>query len=174
MKTDIDYEAFLKNKVVVAEKFGISTDEIEFSQKLFDHQRDIARFCLEGGRRAIFASFGLGKTFMQLEIGRILIQRSKKPFLIVCPLGVSGEFKRDNQKLQTGLDITYITDTDEPGDLKNQFYLTNYERIRKGDINPDLFCGVSFDEASILRNLQTETTNMVLKYFKNVQKFERI
>lgn len=168
MKADIDYEAFLKNKVVVAEKFGISTNEIEFSQKLFDHQRDIARFCLEGGRRAIFASFGLGKTFMQLEIGRILIQRSKKPFLIVCPLGVSGEFKRDNQKLQTGLDITYITDTDEPGDLKNQFYLTNYERIRKGDINPDLFCGVSFDEASILRNLQTETTNMVLKYFKNV------
>lgn len=153
---------------MVAEKFGIDTTGLTFTPKLFPHQRDIARFCLEGGRRAIFASFGLGKTFMQLEIAKQLIGLTGKPFLIVCPLGVSGEFKRDNRKLGTGLEITYITDTDSISDIAPQIYLTNYERVRKGDIDPAHFCGVSFDEASILRNLQTDTTNYVLKYFRKV------
>jgi DNA modification methylase len=162
------YSEFLKAKVVIAEKFGIDTSDINYTEKLFPHQRDIVSFCLEGGRRAIFASFGLGKTFMQLEIAKQLIKIHQKPFLIVCPLGVSGEFKRDNRKLGTGLQIDYITDTDDFENANVQIYLTNYERIRKGDINPELFCGVSFDEASILRNLQTETTNYVLKHFKQV------
>lgn len=162
------YEDFLKGKVVIAERFGIDTSELNYTEKLFPHQKDIVNFCLEGGRRAIFASFGLGKTFMQLEIAKQLILKYNKPFLIVCPLGVSGEFKRDNNKLGTGLQVDYITDTDTLDENKSQIYLTNYERIRKGDINPECFCGVSFDEASILRNLQTETTNYVLHHFRKL------
>jgi DNA modification methylase len=164
----MNYIDFVKGKVVVAEKYGIDTGDIVFSEMLKPHQVDLVRFALEGGRRAIFASFGLGKTFIQLEIAKQLIQLTGKPFLIVCPLGVSGEFKRDNGKLKTGLAIEYITDTDDfAGNA--QIYITNYERVRKGDIDPEMFCGVSFDEASILRNLQTETTNYVLTHFKKVQ-----
>ncbi len=162
-----EYESFLKSKVVIAEHFGFETQH-ELSAMLFPHQRDIVNFCLQGGRRAIFASFGLGKTFMQLEIARQCILKENKPFLIVCPLGVAGEFKRDNRKLGTGFEIAYITDTDDFVDANVQIYITNYERVRKGDIDASLFCGVSFDEASILRNLQTETTNYVLKHFKKV------
>lgn len=165
----MNYEQFLKSKIIIAENFGIDTSKINYTKKLFLHQRDIVDFCLTGGRRAIFANFGLGKTFMQLEIADQLIELTGKPFLIVCPLGVSGEFKRDNQKLEKNkYDITYITDTDDFDNAKVQIYLTNYERVRKGDIDPSKFCGVSFDEASILRNLQTETTNYVLHYFKQV------
>jgi superfamily II DNA or RNA helicase len=69
-----NYQDFLKNKVVIAEKFGIDSDNLKLSEMLFPHQKDIVRFCLEGGRRAIFASFGLGKTFMQLELARQIIQ----------------------------------------------------------------------------------------------------
>jgi len=164
-----DYQSFLKAKVVIAPEFGIDVSNLELSEKLFPHQKDIVHFCLKGGRRAIFASFGLGKTFMQLEIAKQIILITGKPFLIVCPLGVAGEFKRDNRKLNTGYDIDYITDTDNFDTPKLQIYLTNYERIRKGDVVADWFGGVSFDEASILRNLQTETTNYVLKHFKNIQ-----
>lgn len=163
------YDDFIKSKVVVAERYGVETDGMHFSDRLFPHQRDIVRFCLEGGRRAIFASFGLGKTFMQLEIADQLIERTGKPFLIVCPLGVAGEFKRDNAKLEKSrYAIDYITDTDNFESPAPQVYLTNYERVRKGDIDPRHFCGVSFDEASILRNLQTETTSYILHYFKQV------
>lgn len=166
----VSYEDFIKSKVVIAEDFGIDTANIEYTPILFQHQKDIVDFCLKGGRRAIFASFGLGKTFMQLELAKQVIAQTGKPFLICCPLGVSGEFKRDNAKLGTGHTITYITDTDEiPQEIEPQIYLTNYERVRKGDINAEKFGGVSFDEASILRNLKTNTTNMVLKYFRKVK-----
>ena len=199
----MNYQEFLKNKVIISEDFGFEVEDI--SPKLHLHQPDIVRWSLRGGRRAIFASFGLGKSMMQLEIGKQCIKKEKRPFLIVCPLGVIGEFRRDNEKLETGLRIIYIKDTDDlevqiaeqkvienyAGDeydefvheyteaLENQdlrtfdyqpdtIYITNYERVRKGDIDPSLFSGVSFDEASILRNLKTETTNYVLKHFKRV------
>jgi hypothetical protein len=69
MENNMEYEEFLKKKVVVAESFGMSKDllnNLEYSKNLYPHQKDIVNFCIEGGRRAIFASFGLGKTFMQL------------------------------------------------------------------------------------------------------------
>lgn len=164
----MEYEEFLKNKVIIAPDFGFDTECLSLSEKLFPHQKDIVRFCIEGGRRAIFASFGLGKTFMQLEIAKQCILNTGKPFLIVCPLGVAGEFKRDNAKLNTGFEITYITDTDNFADARPQIYLTNYERIQRGDINPELFCGVSMDEAAILASLGNETTDYVLTHFKKV------
>lgn len=160
------YEEFLKSKVIISEDFGFDCSEL--SGKLKPHQKDIVEFSIKGGRRAVFASFGLGKTFIQLEIARQVILKTNKPFLICCPLAVSGEFKRDNLKLGTGFELTYITDTDLIENYKPQIYITNYERVRMGDIDPSKFGGVSFDEASILRNLKTETTNYVLHFFKKV------
>lgn len=164
----MEYQDFIKSKVVIADQFGFDTSDIVMSDKLFPHQADIVRFCLEGGRRAIFASFGLGKTFMQLEIGKQCIEKTGKHFLIVCPLGVSGEFRRDNKKLNTGLKIDYITNTEGLDELPPQFFITNYERVRMGSIDAALFGGVSFDEASILRNLKTQTTNFILDHFRQI------
>lgn len=160
------YEEFLKNKVIISEDYGFEPNWIPEIAK--DHQKDICSWTLRGGRRAIFASFGLGKTFMQLINAVNCIKETGKPFLIACPLGVMGEFKRDNEKLNTGFEIEYIKDTDTISEYSKKIYLTNYERIRKGDIKADKFGGVSFDEASILRNLKTETTNYIIKYFKQI------
>ncbi len=162
------YKEFLESKIVIAESFGTKIDESTLSPKLLPHQKVIVPWCIEGGRRAIFASFGLGKSMMQLEIAKQVISITGKPFLICMPLAVVGEFKRDNEYLGTGLEVEYITDTDTISEYGNKIYLTNYERVRKGDINPEMFGGVSFDEASILRNLKTETTNYVLQYFKKI------
>lgn len=162
----MNYDEFLKRKIIVSEDFGFEPKEL--SKKLHLHQPAIVDWALRGGRRAIFASFGLGKTFMQLEIARQCILKENRPFLIVCPLGVVGEFKRDNSKLCTGYEIEYITDTNGIENYENKIYITNYERVRKGDIDPSKFSGVSFDEASILRNLKTETTNYVLEYFGKI------
>ncbi|PVH27030.1 DNA methyltransferase [Sphingobacterium corticibacter] len=163
-----NYKAFLESKIVVAENFGTKIDPAILSPKLLSHQKVIVPWCIEGGRRAIFASFGLGKSMMQLEIAKQVIAITGKPFLICMPLAVVGEFRRDNEFLETGYPVHYITDTDEANVAEMAVYLTNYERIRKGDIDPSVFGGVSFDEASILRNLKTETTNYVLHYFKQI------
>ena len=154
-----DYKEFLEDKVVIAEKFGFTpTKNIDI---LLPHQNDIVDWSIEGGRRAIFASFGLGKTVMQISIARQCILKENKPFLIAMPLGVVGEFKKDNELLKSGYDVLYITDSDTIESYEPKIYLTNYERIRKGDIDASKFCGVCFDEASILRNMKTETTNYV-------------
>lgn len=162
------YIEFLEKKIVVAENFGFEVTETQLSEELFPHQKVIVKWSLEGGRRAGFCSFGLGKTVMQLEIARQVILRENKPFLIGMPLGVVGEFKRDNAFLNTGFQVEYITDSDDIETYENKIYVTNYERIRKGDIDASKFAGVSFDEASMLRNLKTETTNYILGFFKKV------
>lgn len=162
-----EYVRFLENKIVVAEEYGFEPDGI--IGDLLPHAKAITQWCLKGGRRAIFASFGLTKTVMQLELAYQCIRKENKPFLICMPLGVVGEFKRDNKEFfNAELDLEYITDTDNIENYSIKIYVTNYERVRKGDIDPSKFCGVSFDEASILRNLATETTNYVLTYFKKV------
>lgn len=162
-----NYIDFLENKIVVAEDYGF--EPIEPIGKLLPHAVTITKWCIEGGRRAIFASFGLTKTAMQIELAYQVIHKTKKPFLIVMPLGVVGEFKRDNQLyFDSKLKMDYVTDSDNIESYEPQIYLTNYERIRKGDIDASKFGGVSFDEASILRNLKTETTNYVLSHFRKV------
>ena len=168
MNKIVDYKKFLENKIVIAESFGSKISESMISELLLPHQKDIVKWAVEGGRRAIFASFGLGKTMMQLELASVIIAITKRPFLIAMPLAVVGEFKRDNEFLQTGLEVEYITDSDTITDYSCKIYVTNYERIRKGDIDPEKFGGVSFDEASVLRNLKTETANYVLKYFGKI------
>ena len=46
-------------------------------------------------------------------LNSICILKENKPFLIAMPLGVVGEFKKDNELLQSGYDIEYITDTEK-------------------------------------------------------------
>jgi len=165
----MEYKEFLENKVVIAKDYGTEISAKKLSSILLPHQRDIVQWAISGGRRAIFASFGLGKTLMQLEIATQVTKLTNKPFLIVMPLGVVGEFKDDLELLNNGFKIQYITDSDNIEKVNNKtIYLTNYERIRKGDVKAEFFGGVSFDEASILRNLKTETTNYVLHHFKDI------
>ena len=164
----MDYNQFLQDKIISAESFGFDVDRSQLQDILLPHQKDIITWSLQGGRRAVFASFGLGKTIMQLEIARQVIFKTNKPFLIGLPLGVIGEFKKDIKLLDKDETVKYITDTDTIEELVPMIYLTNYERIRKGDIDASKFGGVSFDEASVLRNLQTETTNYVLQHFGKV------
>lgn len=164
-----DYQKFLESKIVVAKSYGYDIDKNIINELLLMHQKDIVHWSISGGRRAIFASFGLGKTMMQLEIAKQVMDITKKPFLICMPLGVVGEFKDDLDILYPEMKIQYITDSDILENPCNKtIYVTNYERIRKGDVTAEWFGGVSFDEASILRNLQTETTNYVLEYFSNI------
>lgn len=89
----MEYKEFLENKMVIADNYGIEIKKEDINPIALPHQKDIIHWAISGGRRAIFASFGLGKTLMQLEIARLIIEHTGKPFLICMPLGVVGEFK---------------------------------------------------------------------------------
>lgn len=160
-----DYDEFLRDKVNFDRTFGFPVTDDAIHPILKPHQRDIVRWAVLGGRRAIFASFGLGKSVMQLEVVRLIAARSGGSALIICPLGVRQEFKRDAQML--GMTATFIRTADEmtgPG-----IYLTNYESVRDGKLDPNIFDAVSLDEASVLRSFGSKTYQTFLTLFEGVK-----
>ncbi|WP_303815373.1 hypothetical protein [Selenomonas ruminantium] len=60
----MNYNDFLKSKMVIAPKSGLTISRDEISDTLKPHQRDAVYWAVTGGRRAIFAAFGLGKTII--------------------------------------------------------------------------------------------------------------
>ena len=142
------YEDFLRAKVKMAQDDGFEIHDSEINPILKPHQRLMVQWAVKGGRRAIFAAFGLGKSVIQLEILRIILAKlGHGRGLIVAPLGVRQEFKRDAAML--GLDIMFIRRTEEA--TGGGLYITNYESVRDGKLDPTLFDVASLDEASCLR-----------------------
>ena len=91
------YQSFLESKAVVSKQRGMETSA-KLNPALFEFQKDIARWAIRGGNRAVFASFGLGKTLIQIQILSSIMEKRPGPGLIVCPLGVKGEFHRDGER----------------------------------------------------------------------------
>lgn len=90
------YLEFLQSKVATSPRCGFDIDPDEVNPILFPHQRDIVCWAVRGGRRAIFTAFGLGKTMIQLEVVRLVLEKAGGGRgLIVLPLGVRQEFRRD-------------------------------------------------------------------------------
>ena len=159
-----EYRDFVKSKIKMAALNGLPCESSEINQKLFPHQRDIVQWAVQGGQRAIFASYGLGKTMMQSEIVRILHDKTGARALIVCPLGVRQEFMRDGALL--GVNFRFIRRTEEVEEADGAYFLTNYESIRDGRLNPGLFDIVSLDEASVLRSFGSKTYQNFLPMFE--------
>lgn len=151
------YEDLLRSKLEFDTRCGFAIEADEVPDILLPHQRDMVRWAVDQGRAAIFAAFGLGKSIMQLAACDIIAKRTNGRALIVCPLGVRQEFARDAREL-LGLTTKFVrwsadvTDTDAP-----DIWLTNYESIRDGRLDPSLFTVVSLDEAAVLRSLGTKT-----------------
>ena len=163
---NILYKQFLESKIITTQNYGFVPDTLHSS--LYPHQKDVVTWSLEGGRRAIFCSFGLGKTAMQLEIGRQVVKYTKKHFLIGIPLGVLGEFKDDAKDL-FGMNIHYVRDMDDVFMINEpSILISNYERIREGKFTPDIFGGVSFDEGDAIRNLDTKTSDYIINEMSRI------
>ncbi|MEJ5127668.1 DNA methyltransferase [Comamonas sp. MYb21] len=142
------YQQFLHDKVTLPEQLGFPCEPHEVNPLLKPHQVAMVCWAVEGGRRALFAAFGLGKSVMQLEIVRITRAKAGGMALLVIPLGVRQEFFRDAAML--GIKVKFVRSIDECDDPEG-IYLTNYETVRDGKLNPTLFTVTSLDEASCLR-----------------------
>ena len=153
------YEDLLLDKVKFDNACGFDIDDTEIHPRLFPHQRDIVRWAVHGGRRAVFSSFGTGKSNIQLEVCRLTRSRAGGRALIVCPLGVRQEFRRDAELLdQRSRFVRWTADVvDCPPEDEPDIWLTNYESIRDGRLDPELFTVISLDEGAVLRSLGTKT-----------------
>ena len=164
----MNYIDFLKSKIEVAPISGFDIDESEINPALKPHQRDAVKWAVHGGRRALFESFGLGKTVQQLEFCRIVIKHKGGKALIVCPLGVKQEFTQDAKNLLGWDEIPQYVRTMDEVEAAGDIVITNYERVRDGDIDPSKFTVTSLDEASVLRSFGSKTYQTFLQKFKGV------
>lgn len=203
MTMPLSYRDFLEAKMVQAPEGGFVIAEGDINPLLKPHQKAIVIWACAGGRRAIFAAFGLGKSFMQIELLRLVgihTSRLKQPegelfggaipgaVLQVAPLGVRLELLLDANTLATGEhpDITAAQRAELSAWLDGHperrpalrfinrsaqvtgpgHYLSNYEPVRDGKLDPRLFMGASLDEASCLRGFGgTKTFREFMRLF---------
>ena len=102
------YKEFLEQKIDVAPLSGLDVNESELNPVLKPHQRVSVLWAMRGGRRALFARFGLGKTVMQLEWCRLVQKHVGGKALIVLPLNVKREFVDDAENLSR--ELTWLID----------------------------------------------------------------
>lgn len=166
--SEMTYKEFLESKIELAQDSGFEVNPADINKALKPHQRDAVIWALKGGRRALFESFGLGKTIQEIEFCKQVIDHEGGRALIVLPLGVKQEFTQDAVDV-LGYDApVYCRSMEEVESCDSSIVLTNYERVRDGDIRPDYFVATSLDEASVLRSFGSKTYQTFLDKFKNV------
>ena len=162
------YLDFLKSKMAIATDSGFDVPDKKINTALKPHQRDIVKWAVKGGKRAVFAKFGLGKSVIQLEWCTQVITYEGGKALIICPLGVKQEFVHDAVEI-LGYDApTYVKTMAEVTACSADIMITNYERVRDGDIDVKYFAATSLDEAAVLRSFGSKTYQEFLKKFNGV------
>lgn len=164
----ISYKDFLLTKVAFAPETGFEISKEKVNPALKPHQRDAVMWAVKGGRRALFEAFGLGKTVQELEWCRIITAEKGGKALIVMPLGVRQEFTKDAQELLGIPAPQYVRTMAEVKASEAQILITNYERVRDGDIDPAYFTAAALDEASCLRDYGSKTYQTFTEKFKGV------
>lgn len=163
------YDDFINTKIQVAPKTGFDIDESEISDALLPHQKVAVKWAIAGGRRAIFANFGLGKTVIQLEILRLIQKHRGGKALIVAPFDVMPEFEKDCINLLHIKPPVFVQSDEQIEKSKADFFITNYESVRDGKISVQQFKATSLDEASVLRSFGSLTYQTFLQIFKGIE-----
>jgi len=101
-------------------------------------------------------------TILQLEWSRHIVKKEKKPIIILAPLAVSEQTVEEGRKF--GIKVNLCASQD---DVKNGINITNYEKIRKFQMNK--FVGVVTDESSCLKNFTSKYRNLIIESFTHTK-----
>jgi len=145
----MDYQKFLKTKEKSHISSGFDIDEKQLNKSLFDFQKYTVKIALKKGRFAVFADCGLGKTLMQLSWAEEVFNYTNKKVLLLAPLAVVEQTKREALKFNINLD---------------SFDITNYEQLKNTDTS--IYSGVVLDESSILKGRDGKLSRFIIDTFK--------
>lgn len=154
----MNYEEFLRSKRIVTHPSGF--EPLPIKDGPFDWQCDIIRWLIRKGKAAAFEDCGLGKTLQQLEWSRQVSEHTQNPVLIVAPLAVSQQTKREGIKF--GYDVTLCR---TQKDVHPGINITNYEMLEH--FGAEKFGGVVLDESSILKSYTGKIKQQIIDMFRD-------
>lgn len=157
---DVTYDDFLHSKQHIQPSCGFDRPKERMNQMMFEWQKDITRWALRKGRAALFEDCGNGKTIQQLEFSQAVCEHTGMPVLIVAPLTVGEQTKREAAKF--GYTATLCR---TQADVQHGINITNYEMLEH--FNADAFGGVVLDESSILKNFMGKVRTQIIEMFRN-------
>lgn len=152
----MDYAEFLRNKQITVKESGFEC--AARNPKLFDWQNDVVAWALKKGRAAIFSDCGLGKTACQLWWARNVSEHTKRPVLILAPLAVAQQTRREGEKFDVPVTVCRTQ-----ADVTDGVNITNYEML--DHFEPEAFSGVVLDESSILKAYMGKTKRQLIGAF---------
>lgn len=151
------YEKFLASKRMEQPPSGFEPKGIP--DALYPFQKDIVEWACRKGKAAVFADCGMGKTIMQIAWAQQVCNKTGGNVLIVAPLAVSAQTRREGETFGIPVNICRTQDDMEPG-----INITNYEMLQHFDSSK--FDGVVLDESSILKSYTGSMRNMIIDQFK--------
>ena len=157
----MNYQEFLKTKGRKVQDVGFEWQGS--NPKLFDWQNDVVRWALRKGRAAIFSSCGSGKSAMLLQWAHEINKHTGKPILILSPLAVAQQTKREGEKF--GIPAT-VCRTQK--DCTNGLNITNYEMMEHFE-SGDFWGGIVLDESSAIKHKDSKTRNALQEKFRDTQ-----
>lgn len=156
----MEYKKFLEKKLSFKKDSGFVIPEKNLNSGLLPFQKACVSWALKKGRAALFEDCGLGKTVQQLEWAHQVYKKTNKPILILAPLAVSLQTKREGEKF--GIKVLVC---ESQKDVVNGINITNYEKLHK--FEPD-FSGIVIDESSILKAFSGKTRNQIIEFSQNI------
>lgn len=154
----MDYQSFKERKRSLEYRQGF--EPVFIPDTLFEFQKFLADWSIRQGRGAEFLDCGMGKTILQLVWAENVYRHTNKNVLIVAPLAVTQQTKREAEKF--GLDVSISRD----GKIKPGLTITNYERL--GYFDPKDFAGTVGDESSILKSFKGVTRGVVTDFMRKL------
>jgi len=154
-----DYNAFLSKRAQIGGMSGFepkSTPEF-----LFPFQGHLFDWSIRKGRAAVVADCGLGKTPIQLAWADAVVRHTNRPVLILTPLAVGPQTRSEGEKF--GIEVHKANPKEKPS---VGVYVTNYQQLHK--FSPDDWAGVVCDEASILKNFDGSTRDLVVEFMRTI------
>ena len=152
------YAEFLQSKHRKVVSSGFEKPRENMNKHMFDWQKDIAYWALKKGRAALFEDCGLGKTLQQLEWAQSVCDYTERPVLIVAPLSVADQTRREGEKFGYQVSVCRTQN-----DVLDGINITNYEMLSHFDASK--FTGVVLDESSILKNFTSKTRTQIIEMF---------
>ena len=156
----MEYGEFLKTKRTKIITSGFEIERHDLNPGLFEFQKDLAKFAIKKGKSALFANTGTGKTQIEAEFLYQINKRENKPVLLLCPLAVAEQWKREVKNI-LGYESYIIENQNQ---IISGINITNYEKLHKFDVSA--FEGVALDESSVMKSFNGKTRDLLIEMFK--------